>query len=138
MSEFFVGNPMKIDKGKLEMVTIKRMERIITLDKAAIDKNTEFINKLEHFSVSAIAFAQKYKEALKVPSAYSLDIVFDTGKALTIEAEKADDEGYIGRLRSNPTVFFIKKKSFEDIFEGIDKLNLKADNAEEPSDKPNP
>jgi hypothetical protein len=124
MSKFFINNPLRIDKDKIQSIDIKTGKKIIKIDKEAIDKNVSYINKLKQFSVKKILFEEKYASGLRPPVDYSLKITKKDGKIHTLKVKKDKGEEFIAQWGEKKGVFLIDKSVFKKIFEDLDKLNL--------------
>jgi hypothetical protein len=124
ISRFFIDNPLRIDKDKLQVLTIKAGESVITLNKDLLEKNGTYIDKLKKFSVEKMLFAEKYSAGLQTPVQYLLKIERKEANPLVLNVQKEDDNTYIAQVEAKADVFLISKNVFENIFTGLDNLNL--------------
>ena len=125
ISKFFIANPLRINKDKLQSVVIKSDKDRLTLRKHLIEENTDYIKILEDFSVKNMLTDKKYDASFKTPVKYSLTITREDASTSTIDVKKkkeGEEKIFIARLRGTPGVFTIEENLFEDIFEKLDDL----------------
>ncbi|MFH1577749.1 MAG: DUF4340 domain-containing protein [Candidatus Omnitrophota bacterium] len=123
-SSFFIDNPLRVNKDKIESITIKSDKEVITLDKDLIGKNQNYINNLMKFAVEKMLFDSK---GVMPPIKYSLVLTRDNQSISTLNLKKQTEDKFIAQLDGKPDVFSISKAVFDKVFTGLDKLNLTAE-----------
>jgi len=127
MSKFFIENPLRVDKDKVQSITVVFDNKSIIIDKDLIEKNIDYINKLKTFAVEELLFDEKYAKGIEPPGPYSLKMAMKDGATLTLDVKKEEGGRYVGRVSERPGVFVINKNIFEKVFTGLDTIKLTAD-----------
>jgi len=127
MSKFFIENPLRVDKDKVQSITVIADNKRIIIDKELIEKNIDYINKLKTFAVEKLLFDEKYAKGIESPAPYSLKIAMKDGVTLTLDVKKEEGGRYVGQVSERPGVFVINKNIFEKVFTGLDAVKLTAD-----------
>jgi hypothetical protein len=117
LSKFFIDNPLRIDKEKIENLTVKSLRKKVELNKEKIKKNKDYLEKLKKFRVEKLVRNKK----LKIPTPYYLEITYTDKSRLTLYVKKEGEE-YFAKLKDHPQVFVISQDTFKNIFEDIYKI----------------
>ncbi|MFH1479144.1 MAG: DUF4340 domain-containing protein [Candidatus Omnitrophota bacterium] len=134
ISKFFIDNPLRMDKDKIESIDIKAKDRAISIKKELLDKNTSYINKLKRFEIENIVFDDKYAKSFKSKPDHYITIKRDDS-AITLEAVKLEDEDIIlGKISGKDTIFKMTKSVFERVFDGLDSIKLEEEEVKEKKD----
>ncbi len=128
ISKFFIDNPLRIDKKSLESISISTPGgKRLTLNKDLIGENMDYVEKLKKFSVKRLLFSSRYPKGLSGAAVYQLVILKSDGSNLTlnVNAKEIEKGEFISWVKDNKGVFYvIGKKVYENLFEGLDQLNL--------------
>ncbi|MBN3038609.1 MAG: DUF4340 domain-containing protein [Candidatus Omnitrophica bacterium] len=133
ISRFFIGNPLRIDKDKLQSLIVDKQGEETVLDKALIEKNTAYIDKIEQFRPMRMLLTEEYGTSLKEPS-YSLEIKQDDQVSVLLAdiKQEAEEKSYIGQVQGKPVLFEISEDVFNSLFDKLDELDLGKEPAQEP------
>jgi len=130
ISKFFIDNPLRIDKKSLESISISTPGgKRLTLTKDLIGQNTDYVEKLKKFSVKRLLFSSRYLKGLSGAAVYQLVILKSDGSNLTlnVNAKEIEKGEFVSWMKDNKGIFYvIGKKVYENLFEGLDRLNLES------------